>query len=100
MISRNKRIEREVYGLCSKCFGKSEGLSIPLSSIHNGATIKIAEIQGGKRIHQRMLDMGLTSGTQAQVINNHMGLVALAVRGQRLGIGRGISKRIFVELID
>ena len=90
----------EIYGLCSPCFGKSEGVPVPLSIIPSGGYVTVREIQGGDRMCRRLLDMGLTPGTKAEVVNNHMGLVALAVRGQRLGIGRGMSKRILVELAE
>ena len=119
----------EIYGLCNECFGTSEGVSMPLTMMKPGTNIKITEILkcpadsdthnmslkkrlsknvtynslNRHRFHgmrHRLQDIGLVPGTRANVISSHMGLIVLAVRGQRIAVGRGMSNRVMVEIDD
>ena len=61
---------------------------------------------GGRRarrgwgFRKRLEDMGLTPGTKVTVVKSapFNGPLEIHVRGSRLAIGRGMAKRIFVEV--
>jgi DtxR family Mn-dependent transcriptional regulator len=97
-------------GSCAECIRlHSQGLEevgkygqslISVSSLKKGQVGKIALIRGGHNVLQRLLDMGLTPGTEIHVVKVGPlgGPVELAVRGSKLALGRGVASKVFVEL--
>lgn len=79
--------------------GKRKENLIALSELKTGKTGKIYFIRGGHNVLQRLLDMGLTPGTQLSIIKTapFEGPVEVLVRGSKLAIGRGIASKVFVE---
>ncbi|RJS76954.1 ferrous iron transport protein A [Candidatus Bathyarchaeota archaeon] len=55
----------------------------------------------GRGFIKRLMDMGLTPGTQVKVVKTapFRGPVEILVRGSRLALGRGMAERILVERI-
>lgn len=86
----------ELYGICSRC--RRERLPVmPLAFVLPGEKIVIDRLLGGKRVQQRLAEMGLTPGTELEVINaSGPGPVIVAFRGSRLALGRGLSQKIMV----
>jgi DtxR family Mn-dependent transcriptional regulator len=60
---------------------------------------KIFDIRGGRRLIQRLNDLGLTIGAIVTIQGEapFAGPVRLLVRGSTLAIGRGIAARIIVQ---
>lgn len=60
---------------------------------------KILEIRGGRRLIQRLNDLGLTIGTIIKIEGEapFAGPVRLLVRGSNLALGRGIAVRIVIQ---
>ncbi len=48
----------------------------------------------------RLLQMGITPGAEIEVVENSGGLILIRARGSLISIGRGIARRILVELIS
>ena len=80
---------------------------VPLSSLREGESGVIAFINvdhkgRGKSwgFVKRLMDMGLTPGTKVTVIKSapFRGPIEICVRGSRLALGRGMAKRIFMEI--
>lgn len=46
----------------------------------------------------RLLELGLTPGTQVRVVQDSGGPMLLAVRGSRVALGRGLAERLWVEI--
>ena len=59
-----------------------------------------SKTRSGWRFRKRLEDMGLTPGTIVTVVKSapFNGPLEVAVCGSRLAIGRGMAKRIFVEV--
>ncbi|MFH1625867.1 MAG: FeoA domain-containing protein, partial [Pseudomonadota bacterium] len=101
-LARKKRFhdlqhKMEIYGLCSDCFGKRDPI-IPLTTVSPGERVQIEAFNGGGEMARRLTDMGLNLGTEVQVINKgNPGPFLIAVRGARLGIGRGLANKIMVR---
>jgi len=83
-------------------------MSIPLTSLKEGESGTIKAIKTNPRgrrgrgwgFLKRLVDMGLTPGTKITVVKSapFRGPIEVYVRGSRLALGRGMAKRIFVEI--
>jgi len=73
-----------------------------LTSLEVGERGTIVFIGGGKAAVQRLMDMGLTQGTQVEILAcaPFHGPVELRVRGTALAIGRGLANKILVRVIS
>ncbi len=110
----------EIHGLCNSCFGTPK-VTMALSMVQPGGIVKIVEFLEKEKpnkpnckrkglfsffnknipsVHNRLISMGLPTGTTATVISNHIGLVILGISGNRIAIGKGMSERILVELLN
>jgi DtxR family Mn-dependent transcriptional regulator len=60
---------------------------------------RIAFIRGGRRVVQRLVDMGLTPRTEIAILKAapFKGPIEISVRGSKLAIGHGVAMKIFVE---
>lgn len=97
-------------GSCAECIqlhkkgleevGKYNQSLVSVGTLKKGQRGKIALIRGGHNMLQRLLDMGLTPGTEICVVRVAPlgGPVELAVRGSNLALGKGIASKVFVEL--
>ena len=79
---------------------------LPLTELRNGEIGIVSSIKTGHRrghwkclgFEKRLMDMGLTPGTEVLVVKSapFHGPLEISVRGSRLAMGRGMAKRIFV----
>ncbi|MCB2209810.1 ferrous iron transport protein A [bacterium] len=74
--------------------------TLPLALVSQGERIIIEGFQGGRKLRQRLLDLGLNQGAKARVIKNEMqGPMIIAVKEDgRLALGRGMSHHIMVSI--
>jgi Fe2+ transport system protein FeoA len=65
-------------------------------------SIRFGHIRWGRDwgFEKRLMDMGLTPGTRVTVVKSapFHGPFEILVRGSRLALGRGMARRIFVEI--
>jgi Fe2+ transport system protein FeoA len=91
------------------------GTATPLTNLKPGEKAIIVSIQSNPHrghhrrlirtpifrhgFEKRLMDMGLTPGTEVAVINSapFHGPVEVLVRGARLALGRGMAERILVQ---
>ena len=80
--------------------GKHDHNLVATSSLKQGQRGRISFIRGGYNVLQRLLDMGLTPGTEICVarVGPLGGPVELSVRGSKLALGKGVASKVFVEL--
>ncbi len=89
---------------CSECASGREVdpmmLLTELSNLKLGERGAVAFIRGGTRACQRLLDMGLTKGTEFIVVNAapFNGPIEISVRGTTIAIGRGLAEKVFIEI--
>jgi len=75
--------------------------SISLDSVPEGARVKILSLMVGRGARQRLLEMGITPGTEVLIVNNkHFGPILVLSRGTIIALGRGIARKILVEVIS
>ena len=55
-------------------------------------------LQVDRCVIHRLLELGLTPGTQVRVVQDAGGPMLLSVRGSRVALGRDLAERMWVEL--
>lgn len=62
---------------------------------------KVVGLAGGRGARRRLLDLGLTIGVIIKIILIHSyGPVLIGVRGTRLAIGHGLTRKIMVSEVE
>jgi ferrous iron transport protein A len=77
---------------------RPQAQAMPLSMAARGERVVISQIRGGRKLRQRLLDLGLNPGACVRVLNNERhGPLILAVKEDgRLALGRGMAHQIMV----
>lgn len=72
----------------------------PLGFLEVSQNAVISDLIGGKRLVQRLVEMGLIKGAQISVLQNDgEGPLIIALGEGRLAIGRGMALKIMVETV-
>jgi DtxR family transcriptional regulator, Mn-dependent transcriptional regulator len=81
--------------------GKRQQNLKSICSLKSGVNAKVSFIRGEHRILQRLLDMGLTPGTQIKIerVAPLKGPIEVCVRGSKVALGQDIAANVFVESI-
>ena len=76
----------------------SEQQLIPLQDLPAGARGLVRQLGGGKDFATRLSAMGLSLGTEVEVLQNPgHGPMLVRVRGARIALGRGEALKVMVE---
>ncbi len=67
-----------------------------LSATRRGETVRLVQIEAGRRLTHRLAELGLTPGVTLHVVHKNGGPMLVAVRGTRLALGRGVAEKIQV----
>jgi DtxR family Mn-dependent transcriptional regulator len=80
--------------------GKRKQRLAPIISLKEGNHGKVSFIRGEHKILQRLLDMGLTPGTNINVVRVAplKGPVEVGVRGAKIALGQDIASNVFVDI--
>lgn len=70
---------------------------LSLVFIEEGMRARIVDLFGGRGLARRLMEMGLSPGSEVRVIRNSFGPMIVEVRGVRLALGRGLASKILVE---
>jgi ferrous iron transport protein A len=74
--------------------------NVSVSDLGSGTRAVVRDIQGGKNIISRLSAMGLSVGSELEVLENRgQGPVLVRVRDTRIALGRGEALKIVVEEI-
>jgi len=69
----------------------------PLSMVRAGETVKLAGINAGRGLNNRLASMGLVPDVEITVVNNtHPGPFVISVKDSRMMLGRGVAHKIMV----
>ncbi len=71
-----------------------------LSNVPVGHRVRLNAIHGGKILTRRLLSLGISLGSEFEIINHRGGGTVVAREGNRVALGAGISDKLFVETID
>ena len=71
---------------------------VSLDRLGSGAYGVVRQLQGGKEFVGRLVAMGLSIGSELEVLQNRRhGPVLVLTRGTRIALGRGEAHKILVE---
>ena len=80
------------------CDAKDE--CVFLNDVRKNTNVTLEELCNNRRLKQKLRDMGLTKGVEFKVVNNSSdGPVVVNLRGSKLALGHGMSKKIMVREI-
>ena len=78
----------------------TENIKIPLTKAPIRKLVKLVSINGGRSITQRLVELGLTPGTNLQVIQDSGGPLIINVRRSKIALGRAMAEKLFVVIVD
>ncbi len=71
---------------------------MPLSMVGMGEKVRLVQVKAGPGLRARLAAMGLIPGEQLEVVRNSLrGPLIIVVKGSRVMLGRGMTRRIMVE---
>ncbi|MEM1508459.1 MAG: FeoA family protein [Thermofilaceae archaeon] len=69
-----------------------------LADVPAGSKVLVVEVTGGLGAKKRLLEMGLSPGSEVEVlINGFSGPVVVKVRGVTAALGRGLAVKVLVK---
>ena len=71
-----------------------------LSDTPVGQKVRLVSISGGKQLVRRLLALGLTVGSELEVLHHRGRGVVVAKQGNRVALGKGIAEKIHAVKLD
>ena len=72
----------------------------PLSTTEIGDRVVLAQILSGQNLEHRLSQMGLTLGSEVQIIiKTHSGSVVICIQDKQIGLGAGMANQVMVTLV-
>ena len=85
----------------SRATKNQERPKLPLALVPPGFEVRIVGLHGGRRLVQRLSNLGFTIGGKIKVVHTHNpGPVLVEVKDSRIALGRGCSMKIIVEEVE
>ncbi len=72
---------------------------ILLHKIKVGQVVRVLKIDAGKSLEGQLQHMGIREGEILKVVQNTRGPIIVAKDTMRLALGRGMSQKIWVEVL-
>lgn len=70
----------------------------PLSKVKSGETVKLARINAGQGLNNRLASMGLVPNVEITVVKGgHPGPFVISVKDCKMMLGRGVARKIMVS---
>ncbi len=91
--------KHQLYGLCAECRRKREA-AMSLDMAKSGERVRVSGYRGGRQSQARLADMGLTPGTELEILTANGGPVMVACRGSRLVVGRQMAHKLTCSPVD
>ncbi len=88
----------QIYGLCDKCRQRRTP-SLPLTLASPGERVRVERLAGGEQAQRHLEDMGITLGSELEVISNGGGPMVVASGGTRLALGQGVAGKVQVSIL-
>ncbi len=65
-----------------------------------GQKLRLLQVKGGKNLNRRLRALGLTPGTEVEILHHRGRGVVVANQGNRVALGSGIADKLLGEVID
>ena len=75
-------------------------MDIPLTKLREGQKARITRLEGGHGFQRNVRTRGIREGKVVEVVTRHPigGPIVIEIDGRGTAIGRGMARRIFVEV--
>lgn len=81
-----------------------ENQKMPLACLPEGENGKVIRVYGGRGVCMRLAEMGFHPGAIVRMESKHSsrggGPIAVSVKGTKLGLGRGIARKVVVKPVN
>lgn len=64
-----------------------------------GAHVRVVEIRHHSGQARRLMELGVVPGAVIKVVSNSAGPIVIEVSSARFAVGRGLARRIIVEVV-
>lgn len=71
-----------------------------LSDFFVGQKVRLVGVDGGRELVRRLLSLGLSIGTEVEVLHHRGRGVVVAREGNRVALGRGVAEKLRAEVLD
>ncbi len=68
-----------------------------LSDAKIGDRVRVVEIDGGRKVTNRLMELGIMEGVIIDIANSGGGPLIITVGNSRFALGQGIARKIKVE---
>lgn len=75
-------------------------MDIPLTQLREGQKARITRLEGGYGFQRNVRTRGIREGKVVEIVTRHPigGPIVIEIDGRETAIGRGMARRIFVEV--
>lgn len=73
---------------------------IPVVDLENGARGRVSSIDGGRSMIQRLMSLGISKGSDIEILHHRGKSVVVGLNGNRIALGAGVANQIYVVLRD
>ena len=82
-------------------WGGASEQPLTLSEVPEGQVVRVVGVRAGLGLTSRLTAMGVVPGTDILMVNNRgAGPAVVEVRGTRLALGRGMTRRVLVRRLE
>lgn len=74
-----------------------QALMKTLNNTKTGQKVRVQEIVGGRKVRNRLMELGIKEGTLVSVFSNKGGPMIIMVGNSRFALGRGVAEKIVVK---
>ena len=89
----------QIYGLCENCRQRRTP-SLPLNLASPGERVRVERLAGGEKAQRHLEDLGISLGSELEVITSGAGPMVVACGGTRLALGQGVAGKVQVSLLE
>ncbi len=72
----------------------------PLSETPVGTRVRLVAVDGGRKLTRRLLSLGLSIGTEVEVLHHRGHGVVVGSEGNRVALGAGMADKVRAEVLD
>ena len=88
----------QIYGLCEACRQKRTP-TLPLTLAAPGERVRVERLAGGEQSQRHLNDLGISLGSELEIISTQGGPMVVACGGTRLALGHGVAGTVQVSLM-
>lgn len=100
LFFRRLSVPRETPAVDERTAGLLAAGFLPLVDCPRDRDACLRCLEVDRCVVHRLIELGLTPGTQVRVVQDAGGPMLLSVRGSRVALGRDLAERVWVELPD